>query len=55
MWNHFSRALFASSPIEKKNNSTKMELFHNRDAYYRIKRQNEIQLKLQLDGINKEY
>ncbi|CAK65978.1 unnamed protein product (macronuclear) [Paramecium tetraurelia] len=55
MWNNFSRALFAASPIQKKNNSKKMELQHNRDAYYRIRKQNEIQLKLQLDGINKEY
>ncbi|CAD8063649.1 unnamed protein product [Paramecium sonneborni] len=55
MWNNFSRALFAASPIEKQNSSKKMELLHNRDAYYRIKKQNEIQLKLQLDGINKEY
>ncbi|CAD8151104.1 unnamed protein product [Paramecium octaurelia] len=55
MWNNFSRALFAASPIEKKNSSKKMELLHNRDAYYRIKKQNELQLKLQLDGINKEY
>ncbi|CAD8067561.1 unnamed protein product [Paramecium sonneborni] len=55
MWNHFSRALFAASPIEKQNSSKKMELLHNRDAYYRIKKQNEIQLKLQLDGVNKEY
>ncbi|CAD8142800.1 unnamed protein product [Paramecium pentaurelia] len=55
MWNHFSRALFAASPIENKNSSKKMELLHNRDAYYRIKKQNDIQLKLQIDGINKEY